>query len=424
MPRERLDLPFLKQHTASPYLVGAARLLPARSRRRASRWCGTLQTQRAVPYDTPGIDRALEGACRSMRSRSAPTTKCWPKACSTARPASASWSRTCAATRPSGRRACATCRPRRSARIAHEYLEHACVGETIEIDGQTLPYRPVAVTLGKTVNNGWGGYECCWARTLLAMPGRRARGAGRHARHHGAADRGRCPSAMQSVKPGPDGFMHYPMNPTDKAHWSPRPNIRNAYRTHGAAGRPTALEPGAGADAFLVDVPRRDAQGPAHASRCPTSGSSIAPTRRSRSGTPRRSARRSRASRSSSRSPTRATRPTTTADILLPDATDLESLQLIRIGGTKFIEQFWDHEGFALRQPAVADARRGARLHRDRHRAGAPHRPARAATTRRSTRAPAACALKGEHGDFSLDPTAPTRARRSGTPCAAPRAPS
>jgi phenylacetyl-CoA:acceptor oxidoreductase len=41
------------------------------------------------------------------------------------------------------------------------------------------------------------------------------------------------------------------------------------------------------------------------------------------------------------------------ADVLLPDAGDLESLQLIRIGGSKYIEQFWDHEGFALRQPAV-----------------------------------------------------------------------
>ena len=42
------------------------------------------------------------------------------------------------------------------------------------------------------------------------------------------------------------------------------------------------------------------------------------------------------------------------ADVLLPDATDLESLQLMRIGGTKYIEQFWDHQGFALRQPVVA----------------------------------------------------------------------
>ena len=34
-----------------------------------------------------------------------------------------------------------------------------------------------------------------------------------------------------SVKPGPDGFMHYPLNPTDKEHWSAKPNIRNAYRS-------------------------------------------------------------------------------------------------------------------------------------------------------------------------------------------------
>ena len=42
------------------------------------------------------------------------------------------------------------------------------------------------------------------------------------------------------------------------------------------------------------------------------------------------------------------------ADILLPEATDLESLQLIRIGGSKFVEQFWEQQGYALRQPAVA----------------------------------------------------------------------
>ena len=46
-------------------------------------------------------------------------------------------------------------------RIAHEFIDHARVGETIEIDGVRLPFRPVAVSLGKTVNNGWGGFECC-----------------------------------------------------------------------------------------------------------------------------------------------------------------------------------------------------------------------------------------------------------------------
>ena len=53
-------------------------------------------------------------------------------------------------------------------RIAREYLDAARVGETIEIEAKTAAHRPVAVSLGKTVTNGWGGYECCWARTLLA----------------------------------------------------------------------------------------------------------------------------------------------------------------------------------------------------------------------------------------------------------------
>ena len=42
------------------------------------------------------------------------------------------------------------------------------------------------------------------------------------------------------------------------------------------------------------------------------------------------------------------------ADLLLPEATDLESLQLYRVGGTKYIEQYWQHTGWALRQPAAA----------------------------------------------------------------------
>jgi phenylacetyl-CoA:acceptor oxidoreductase len=39
-------------------------------------------------------------------------------------------------------------------RIAGEFLDHACVGQTIEIESRTLPFRPVAVTLVKTGNNG------------------------------------------------------------------------------------------------------------------------------------------------------------------------------------------------------------------------------------------------------------------------------
>jgi len=80
--------------------------------------------------------------------------------------------------------------------------EHACVGQTVEIEGKTLPYRPVAVTLGKTVNNGWGGYECCWARTPAGLPGRRTRGAGRHAGQPRLRLVRRCPSGWKAHNPG------------------------------------------------------------------------------------------------------------------------------------------------------------------------------------------------------------------------------
>ncbi|MCL2465048.1 MAG: molybdopterin-dependent oxidoreductase, partial [Micrococcales bacterium] len=41
------------------------------------------------------------------------------------------------------------------------------------------------------------------------------------------------------------------------------------------------------------------------------------------------------------------------ADLLLPEATDLESNQVIRMGGTKYMEHFWDYYGVVLRQKAV-----------------------------------------------------------------------
>ena len=112
--------------------------------------------------------------------------------------------------------------------IADEFLAHACVGETIEIDGVELPYRPVAVMLGKSVNNGWGGYQATWARTLLAVlvgalevPGGVLGTNVKLVRP--ANDRN------ASVRHGEDGFMHYPFNETSKNGWNPKPGIRNAY---------------------------------------------------------------------------------------------------------------------------------------------------------------------------------------------------
>jgi len=156
----------------------------------------------------------------------------------------------------------------------------------------------------------------------------------------------------KSVKAGPDGLMAYPFNPTDRDHWSAQPNIRNAYRS---------MVPLAG------DGPWSQALGPTHFSWMFLDATP--------EGLPRvtlpevwflyrtnpaisfwdTAKLEERMARFPFVVAFAFTRDETNhfADVLLPDATDLESLQLIRIGGSKYIEQFWDHEGFALRQPAI-----------------------------------------------------------------------
>jgi phenylacetyl-CoA:acceptor oxidoreductase len=94
------------------------------------------------------------------------------------------------------------------------------------------------------------------------------------------------------------------------------------------------------------------------------------------------------------------------ADILLPDATDLESLQLLRLAATKYQEQFWDHEGFALRQPAVqpqGQARDFSDICTELAQRCGILEKYNAAINRGTC----GVALKGEFGDFSLDPSVP-----------------
>jgi phenylacetyl-CoA:acceptor oxidoreductase len=155
-----------------------------------------------------------------------------------------------------------------------------------------------------------------------------------------------------AVRPGVDGFMHYALNPTSKALWSPAPNIRNAYRT---------MVP------LAADGPWSQALGPTHFSwmfmdETPKGLPRVTPpdlwfvyrTNPAISfwDTPALGEKMARFPFVVAFAYTRD-ETNHFADVLLPDATDLESLQLIRIGGTKYVEQFWQHEGFALRQPAV-----------------------------------------------------------------------
>jgi phenylacetyl-CoA:acceptor oxidoreductase len=350
-PRERLDLDFLRHRTSAPYLVGPdGYFLRDPTSRKPLIWDDALG--RAVPHDEPIVNVGLAGPIRASGLETGPDEKVWSRHDEAVHTAFDLLVEHVASYTPEWAATICDVPAETIRRIANEYLDHACVGEEIEISGRRLPFRPVAITLGKTVNNGWGGYECCWARTVLAclvgaleVPGGTI----------GTTVRLNKPMnhRLESVRPGPDGFMDFPFNPTDRANWQARPNIRNAYRTLVplAANSPwsQALGPTHLAWMFLDHTPQglpevtppelwfvyrtnpaiSNWDGPAVAEKMARFPFVVAFA---------------------------YTRDETNhmADILLPERTDLESDQLIRIGATKYVEQFWCQEGFALRQAAVA----------------------------------------------------------------------
>jgi phenylacetyl-CoA:acceptor oxidoreductase len=349
--REQLDLAFLRQRTSSPYLIAPNGFF-LRDPESAKPLIWDLKTSSAVPHDAPDTEPALEGSFTVSGLETGADDDSWSHTDVACRPAFAHLAEHVKASTPDWAAAICDVKAETIRRVANEFLDHARIGETIEIEGETLPLRPVSISLGKTVNNGWGGYECCWARTVLAclvgaleVPGGTLGTTVRLNRP--AGDR------WASVTPGPDGFMHYPMNPTRKNEWIERPPARSAHRT---------LVP------LAADSPWSQALGPTHlAWMMQKEGFEHLPE-----ATPPDVWFVYRTNPAISFWDTEAVSdamanfPFTvcfaythdetnhTADVLLPDCTDLEGLQLIRIGGTKYVEQFWDYQGFALRDPAVA----------------------------------------------------------------------
>ena len=357
-PLRRLDVDFIKARTASPYLVGPGGYY-LRDPRTHKPLIWDANISAPVPFDSPGAYPALhaagpvahgieEGADgEQTEHRDIVCQTAWDKLLDHMRPLSPEW-------------AAAICDVSADVmrRIAGEYLDHARIGETVEIDGRILPYRPVAIDLGKTVNNGWGGYDCCWARTLMAclvgaleVPGGIL---GTTVRINRPAT-----SRQASVKGMRDGFMDYPLNPTSAEDWVSAPTGRNGHRS---------LVPLAG------NSPWSQALGPTHMAWM-QQGEALPnwpkPTTPDvwfvyRTNPVISFWDTDAVAGAISRFPFTvcfAYTPDETnqmADILLPECTDLESLQLIRVGGTKYVEQYWDYQGFALRQPAI-EARGEAR---------------------------------------------------------------
>lgn len=110
-------------------------------------------------------------------------------------------------------------------RIANEFIENAMVGATVNIDGVNLPYRPVSINLGKSVNNGWGSYQCIWAQhVLLSLVG---------ALEVPGGNLG-CYSLIYRFVPlkrDADGFLLSAILPTDKKNWEWPPKTRSGLKT-------------------------------------------------------------------------------------------------------------------------------------------------------------------------------------------------
>ncbi|HEU5322454.1 MAG TPA: molybdopterin-dependent oxidoreductase, partial [Methylomirabilota bacterium] len=334
------DVEFLRRMTASAYLVGpGGYYLRDPETRKPLVW--DLDRDRPVPFDDArctrpalegeyigaGVEVGADGAVRTVAER--------------VRPAFAHLREHVRGYSPEWAGAISDIPAATIRRLAAAYLRHARVGATIEIDGATYPHRPVAVLLGKTVSNGWGGYECCWARTVLAalvgaleVPGGIL---GTTVRLNRPAQ-----NRLDSVKAGADGFLEQPLNPTARDAWQASPHIRNGYRT---------LVP------LADNSPWSAALGPAHLPWLfmdDPPPAWPAPTRPDvwiiyRTNPAISSWETARIERELERFPFIAafayTQDETNwyADLLLPEAGDLESLQLYRVGGTKYIEQYWRH---------------------------------------------------------------------------------
>jgi phenylacetyl-CoA:acceptor oxidoreductase len=344
------DVPFLERRTNSPYLIGPnGYYLRDAASRKPLLW--DLERNGVVPFDDAGAARvALTGTFTASGIEAGPDGQTWAHAGVTVTPA---FQKLLDHMRPyTPEWAGQTCGfpAERVRKVAADYLANAHIGETVQVGTQTYPYRPVAVLLGKTVANGWGGYEACWGRTVLTclvgaleVPGGIIGSGVRLNRP--AHDR------FQTTAPGPDGFMQGALNPTDAEHWQ-KPHVRSAYQS---------LVP------LLGDGPWAPALGPAH---LPWLFMEHTPR-----GLPQQTVPdvwiNIRANPAISHWDTdRVTRvmasipftvcfgytPDETnwfADVILPDSGDLESLQLIRVGGAQFVEQYWRHIGWAIRQPVT-----------------------------------------------------------------------
>ncbi len=216
----------------------AQRLLPARTARPASRWSGTRDARRGAVRHRRHRRGARGHATTPTPSRSAPTATCSADGALTGDDRLlASSSRTSRRTRREwAERICdvpaATIR-----RIAHEFIDHARVGETIEIDGMRLPYPPGRGEPRQDGQQRLGrlrmrvGAHACSPRWSAGSKCPAARSARR------CASTGRHSDRLASVQPGADGFMAYTAQSDRQGALVAQPEHPQRVPDDGAAGR-------------------------------------------------------------------------------------------------------------------------------------------------------------------------------------------
>ncbi len=346
------DAPFLKNRTSSPYLIGPNGWF-LRDKETGKPLIWDLADSKAKPHDDPGlISPALTGQYSVSGVEYGPDKKHFEHQDVIGFPAFQKLLDHMKGYTPEWAANECDISAETIRRIASEFLSHACIGQTIEIEGVTMPFRPVAVMLGKGVNNGWGGFHCCWARTMLTVLVGGLEVPGGTLGTTIKLVRPASSRAASVIPDGPDGLMKYQFNDTSAEGWMKQPHIRNAYKT---------LVP------LSSDSPWSPSLGPAH---LPWLFQKKAPDNWPRTMPPDVwFCYRSNPAISSWNAPEVAERlaefpfivsfaytddeTNHFADVLLPESLDIESLQIIRIGGTKMMEQFWKDEGWAIRQPVI-----------------------------------------------------------------------
>lgn len=96
-------------------------------------------------------------------------------------------------------------------RIATEFGEAACIGQTIELEGRSYPYRPACIAGYRGLGAHSNGMHTSWAAEMmnLLIGGTRAVGGVR------AWDGAMCVSARPKLKRGPDGLVAYGFAPEE-----------------------------------------------------------------------------------------------------------------------------------------------------------------------------------------------------------------